>query len=325
MKKFRIIALFIVISLIIVPFTSVAADITEEQYEALKQYILPEDLPQEEEEADAEAEVTAEPNMSMSAVNFLPSHIYTALGDSISCGQGGEVESGRYWVPFKWVNWSNDIGHVDMLKKNEFKVGPVWNPVNLNLDLSESGLDSAGLLASLVDMSDPMNPIPQPKMLAVAAADDITISIGGNDLLKVLKDRYEADPNFFAKLNFRGKIALTSELMKVTKNFGINWLKTMTAIRLSNEDANIYVNTLYNPFGMRDPLCYFAEPFIQLINASIRTYAELYNYTVIDVNKAFYRQTEFVHPLNPVLPYPLHPTPAGYETIYAMHQAVMFP
>lgn len=302
MKKFSIIALFIVLSLIIVPFTSVAAEITPEQYDELQQYILPEDLPL------VDAEVESEVNTA--AVNILPSHIYTALGDSISCGQGGEVESGRYrqFVFFgPWIYWSNDIGHVDMLKKNEFKVGPIWNPVNLNLDLSESGLDSAGLLASLVDLTDPMNPIPQPKMLSVVAADDITISIGGNDLLKVLKDRYAADPNFFAKLNFRGKIALTSELMIVTKNFGINWLKTMTAIRLANEDTNIYVNTLYNPFGLRDPLCYFAEPFIQLINASIRTYAELYNYTVIDVNKAFYRQPTFVHPLSPVLPYPLHP------------------
>lgn len=255
MKKFRILAFFVILTLIIVPFTSSA-------------------LPQ--------------------------LHVYTALGDSIAYGTGG---SDGYF--------NDNYGYVDMLIERNFLIG-------LNFDLSDNGYTSAGLLAALTDTSHPAY---TDTRNAVGYADDITISIGGNDLLQIFIPLYEADPDFLSHLTFRQRLVITTQLMTNTRNFGPNWKNIISNIRLLNTDANIYVNTLYNPFSTSDPLFYFADPFIQSINRAIKTNASTYNYEVADVYTAFKGVDNMVYDIDGAVP--LHPTNEGYEVIYDLHNALI--
>lgn len=253
MKKFRIIAIFVVLAMLTFAFSSSAVSIT---------------------------------------VN------YTALGDSIAVGAGGND-----------LLLNNEYGYVDRLIERDSLAGP---------DLSQNGLTSAGLLANLTDPSD-SDYIPTLSALSEAAV--VTVSIGGNDLLQVFAPLYNNDPDFLNNLTYWQRHTISLQLMLNTRSFGPNWRNIIKNIRLQNDEADVYVNTLYNPFSIRDPLFYFADPFIRTINASIWAYAGIYDYEVVDVYTAFRGKDGMVHDIDGDVP--LHPTNDGYEVIYDLHKALM--
>ncbi len=262
MKKFRIIAFFVILTLVIVPLASpVAAFFVEPA---------------------------------------LP--VYTALGDSIAVGAGGDDGYGH-----------DNYGYVDRLIIRDFPI-----PTNISWDLSVNGMTSGDLLANLTDSSDSDYDMTRQW---VGWADDITVSIGGNDLLQVFMPLYNDDPDFLDNLTYRQRHLISMQLVNNARNFGPNWKNIMKNIRLLNDEADVYVNTLYNPFSTSDPLFYFADPFIRTINYSIWRYADAYDYEVADVYTAFCGSDGMVHDMDGTVP--LHPTNDGYEVIYDLVKALM--
>lgn len=236
--------------------------------------------------------------------------VYTALGDSIAFGIGG----------------SEYIGYVDLLNDHLEKV---YGESTL-LDMSWPGLTSGQLRTALfAASSDPDSELYQ----AVAAADIISISIGGNDFLQVVAGLNPDDPDIADQL-----LALVPTLQNMVIQFGVNWMGTVEqpgivplVHAMNQKNARIYVNTLYNPLKW-NPELQFADAIFQGtvmgdipvpgINTIIRDGSEAFVYQVVDVYSKFsgFNNGEkmFVHTvysLDPEVGY-LHPTDKGYKFIY---------
>lgn len=101
----------------------------------------------------------------------------------------------------------------------------------------------------------------------------ITISIGGNNLIKGLLDNYtELD----------GRL-----LNKGVEDFRNDWPQLLYFIRTSiGSKANIYIMTLYNPFDIDDPNYSIAEYYIYNLNKIISSdlWIHCFDYKVIDTH-----------------------------------------
>ena len=266
--------------------------------------------------------------------------IYTALGDSIAYGTGA----------------TDGIGYTDMLNTHfERKYG-----TGTYINLSADGVTSSELLGALLHPTDIYG-----VQSAVYAADIITISIGGNDLLgpfveamgdvifafylipdngwfaidyeALLSDlaEWEMDPSTQPQFN-QMLYDLAIDLPGYVADFAINWGQIIHKVRLLNPDADIYVNTVYNPLKFSPILNQFADPAIQGLNLPIWGYAATYDYKVVDVYSKFalynnpkklaegdlstlaqFSDPEYNGPV------PFHPTDMGYKFIFNMHKELM--
>lgn len=281
--------------------------------------------------------------------------VYTALGDSIAFGTGA---TGQY-------------GYTDMFNDHLTRT----RGAGQYFELSKDGVTSTLLLESLDNLQ---------VQAAVAAADVITISIGGNDLLglfligfgQLIKDNYsiqyppfvnidklmmdladwQADPFNLDYLHFNQLlIGLDDQFTTAVDGFEDNWPAIIEEVRAinktSDKNADIYVNTVYNPF-INVPILHKAvDEHIQRLNAAIEENAEDNNYKVVDVYQAFEdyynpqkpelgdlsNLAQFVQPIivsgqvvsykfdsdTDVVPVPLHPTNRGYKIIFNMLKGSM--
>jgi len=267
---------------------------------------------------------------------------YVALGDSIAFGTGG----------------TGGIGYTDLLNEHfsrKFGEGEYLN-------LSADGIRSKDLMFSLLDSNDTYG-----VQTEVQHADIITISIGGNDLLgpfleelqiviqkhyiislegtgliinypELLKDFEEWGQNPTKHIHFTEMMGkLSGKFPDIILSFQNNWRITIETIKTINPDAEIIVNTVYNPFKFSEPLEAFSKGPIMAINTSITGMSEFYGYQVVDV------YTKFESYNNPqklavgdfsTLPMyfedpdyqgevPLHPTDMGYRFIVNMHKGLI--
>jgi lysophospholipase L1-like esterase len=193
-------------------------------------------------------------------------------------------------------------------------------------DLGVSGMTSGGLLGALV--------YDYTYQAAVADADVITVSIGGNDLLGpvlgflAVNPQY-ANPAYLAILSAEQRMALAIQVNALLEPgvmaFVYNWPTTIGAIRGLNPGASIYVNTLYNPFTRGDGLFEMVDPYVQGINSMIAAGAPGAGYTVVDVYAKFAAYADPSEPLVHGLASPaaLHPTDEGYRVIFNLHKSLM--
>lgn len=273
---------------------------------------------------------------------------YTRLGDSIAVGLGA----------------TNSIGYTCMFnaKLNQIYGKGVYN---YGLDFAESGRTSGQLLDKIQ-----LPTVAQ----GIAASDFITISIGANDLLNPFMEEFssliftyyfdystggidfdqlmmdlagwQANPYDPAYTHFNLFLAgLAVPFSAAVETFGKeNWPAIIGGVRTINDNggkyADIYVNTVYNPF-VNIPILHDAiDPFIQGLNYAIEGYAGSVDYKVVDVYSAFeaygnpkklavgdlsnlvqYLISQPTDP--PIVPLPLHPTDLGYKFIFNMHKGLM--
>ena len=218
---------------------------------------------------------------------------YVALGDSIPSGYGLQ-ESEKAFPEF-------------LAESNAYALE----------NLAEEGITSATLLTKLAD----------PEVVAkVAAADVITLTVGGNDLLdglyNFLLGKYNADKEEEEQLEkaelqeklLNGDSALlafaigvlpefaeSDEVTASLTQFTQNLVKIVGTIKTANPDVAVYVTSQYNPYSylaadqadnplLGASLKAVAEAFESGVAAlnSVITYSSLeLKYTVVDVYTAF--------------------------------------
>ncbi|SCZ78785.1 Ig-like domain-containing protein [Acidaminobacter hydrogenoformans] len=156
---------------------------------------------------------------------------------------------------------------------------------------------------------------------AVDAADVITISIGGNNLMQSCKTWLGYD-------FFNPDI---EEANQGYADFVSQYDDIMRELRLLNEDATVIVMTLYNPYNTADTYMhnlvdgYYFKSDGSGMNDLILEYADDFNYQVADAFTAFdaysngqMGEVTFMYPAswlrNP------HPTQFGQNMLFNLHQ-----
>jgi len=213
---------------------------------------------------------------------------YSALGDSIAEG----------------LSATENHGYTYLLDR--YYTG-LYKTVDYN-NFAESG-DTSGDLLNKLKTADKV-------IEAVKKADVITISIGGNDILRGVDGLVQG--NFFG---FDDRI----------KTFSENWESINATIKGLNSKAEIYVMDLYNPINIGDyyhgvqcdqEKWQIIENHIRDLNGIIttNTLQKKYKYKVANIYLAFQQYsrqgkvlTNFEKNLDP------HPTDVGHELIFEQH------
>ncbi|MEI5907301.1 GDSL-type esterase/lipase family protein [Bacillus spongiae] len=141
--------------------------------------------------------------------NFFPRELkVVSIGDSLTQGIGDSTNSGGY-IP----HLTQSFNSLKEIKSTEF------------INLGKKGLKTSGLLKQLEDSS---------VREEIEMADIVMITIGGNDLMSVIK---------------RNFTSLTLELFSTESSLYQERLTTvLTKIRHINQDAGIVLIGIYNPF-----------------------------------------------------------------------------
>jgi len=222
------------------------------------------------------------PDMSGEAGDKSP--IYTALGDSIAYGYGIDPEKSYVAMLYNYLK---------ALPGNE----------NMKLyNFSEIGADSSTLLKK-VQNDDTAREM-------ISGSDVITISVGGNNLLRPVIDlvcrAFDVEPGEYDRIGTdlmlamllnpeRDKIIerlmepenIPAALSDGVKRFREDWQLISAEIRALAPNARVYVITLYNPFPKNpvDNLYMTFDGFVQEINAIIGSPDS--NYKVVDIYPLF--------------------------------------
>lgn len=226
------------------------------------------------------------------------------IGDSISTGYGLEG------YPSTTVK---NYGNILAIDKN-------LTVTNLAVD----GASSADLATSLAGASDTLKNF-----------DTIIVSIGGNDILGLLitdmktalsvpADATGAELQAAIATNENAKTLIAALIKKpevamkyitAATTYGANLTSIITTIRTANPTAELYFQTIYNPFdgvtGFED-LSTIAETLLTPINTAITSNATTGNYTVIDVYTAFKGNALA---LTNITAMDIHPNAKGHEII----------
>lgn len=220
--------------------------------------------------------------------------VYTALGDSIAYGTGG----------------TEGIGYTDLFNDHLIQV----YGEGIFVKFAQDGVTSSDLLGTLLDPMDSYG-----LQADISQSQVITISIGGNDLLKPFMQEFgmiivynyldfetglidfeglmidleawQNDPynpdyaHFGTMLSYLSNDVFPNAIV----NFANNWAQIIGRIRLLSPTATIIVNTGYNPFVNIPMLQAWVDPFVQAINAIImnETLVQLTDYKLVDVYTAF--------------------------------------
>ncbi len=213
---------------------------------------------------------------------------YVAIGDSISTGYGLDDYN------FETKNVDSFVNLLDKQLNT--------NTINLAVD----GIDSTEFLTMLKTMDNTQKEILQ-------KADIITLTIGGNNILKPLKKAinmiqithnkiitpreiltiiFEKDKDYFE--NFISEV--TSNVLKFTgteQNLfqDGDFFKIIEELRLINNDAQILVQTIYNPYKKLELPTEFnllIETALNSMNTTIKQNATLTEkYMVVDIYTTF--------------------------------------
>ncbi|MDP4142894.1 MAG: GDSL-type esterase/lipase family protein [Bacillota bacterium] len=175
-------------------------------------------------------------------------YYYTALGDSITSESTSYMFNGFSYQLYKYLEKCHD----GVIFKN----------------LAKPSLTSHGLLMQIRKSTAVRN--------SIKKADIITITIGGNNLLKGTVNNY-------------------TNINKEISEAGVNRFKKDWPVILSYirgpiaSHADIYVLTLYNPFLYSDPNYKLADHYIGKINSIIKNpiLVNAYRYKVVDIYDDF--------------------------------------
>jgi len=187
------------------------------------------------------------------------------------------------------------------------------------------GLTSEGLIAALLDSS---------MEILLEECDIIVISIGGNDVMgpffDIAKEALELE---FAASNEELQSAVAVNPDAITKvsaallnnqekfadlsaAFIENLDQIVDCIKTANPNAELYIHTIYNPFGGVpgfEMLSLGTDVVIKPMNSAITKNAGSNGYKVADINKAFKEKgPEYTN----ITSLDIHPNAAGHELIF---------
>lgn len=197
--------------------------------------------------------------------------LYVALGDSLTAGYG--VAS-----PFSFPNI-----YANYLRRHD------KNLCVLNLGIN--GLTTKGLLQLLKS-----NPYVRQ---SVANAALITLTIGSNDLLRLLMNSQQ-------RFNTAQLPLILANLSKTLELIGHE-------IRTLNPKATVKVATLYNPLTATSPYAQYyglVQEIITRANAIIITWARCFGVVVIDLEREFRGKEGLLNGQDQA-----HPNAEGYQVI----------
>ncbi|MHB1484487.1 MAG: GDSL-type esterase/lipase family protein [Saccharofermentanales bacterium] len=187
---------------------------------------------------------------------------YVSLGDSIATGTTTPITAPTTPYTDQFQNYLAAQNPGDTIVRNEFET---------------DGYRTNDLLDDLLnDLA---------VRTAIARADYITVSIGGNNLMQACKDSSLAGYNFYDP-----DMAI---LAQGYSDFVAQWELVMGEIRALNQDAVVITMTLYNPYNATDnPMhnlvdSYFFKFDGTGINDIINNAAVEFNYRVADAYTAF--------------------------------------
>jgi len=223
--------------------------------------------------------------------------VYTAVGDSIAVGTGATDASHGYVGLF--------ASHLAQGHRTTTLNRACYNGMTSGLLLGHLTIPAAPHYADF--------------NAAVAGADIITVSIGGNDLLQTVAG---ITPAYLLNLSDGDRAlllgALSAQLNTHIAEFTANWPAIVTRMRYLNPTAKVFVNTVYNPFKAGDGLYELVDPYIRGINGVIVAGAATGDYKIVDVYAKF---SDYGNPRKLLVwgldgAVPLHPTDRGYKLIY---------
>ncbi|NTW72927.1 MAG: hypothetical protein HGA49_11895, partial [Eubacteriaceae bacterium] len=246
---------------------------------------------------------------------------YVSLGDSVSFGMNAE----------------DDHGYTAMLK--DYLDGQInITGTTQYYNLSEPGATTADLYKVVMKNQ---------KILKDARI--ITINIGGNNLIKPIMSRVselyghpknlnkaiKAKPKLLASYilqlsdpNSKESSTLSSSLIAGVANFVLYWPAIMNQIKTNAPDAEIYVNTVYNPVTKDQPIYALLDTCIQTINRTIKLSSWSYNdrrfvqnFRVVDIYSEFESNTKTFLDFNiskkaSKVNVDLHPNDSGHDKIF---------
>ena len=195
--------------------------------------------------------------------------VYTALGDSITAGYG---------VPSKF---SFPALYADFLRRK----CPALRLLNLGIN----GLTTKGLLTLLQSN--------QKLRLEVSRASLITLTIGSNDLLQLIKKGQPINP---------------AQLPLLLNSFGCTFSQIGEEIRCLNSSAAVKVATLYNPLPAGPYHCYSgaAQEILNQVNCIIVVWANRFRAEIIDLDRVIRGKEQLLIGLDYA-----HPNAAGHQAI----------
>ena len=268
--------------------------------------------------------------LPMAALAADPSSSYLALGDSITTGYAPSAEDGT-------------AQKVDHPFAEQVAQAGDYALTNLAAD----GETTTTLLAKLQDSQ---------LLAAVADADLITLTIGGNDLMNALydylaaaynqadfgaddaKDKLmNADPTFlaFAAEKLAGFVQSTQAAAALSA-FTQNLTAIAAAIRGANPDVALLVTTQYNPYSflaqseaggqLAQTIAAAFDTGVKALNAVVTGTAEKTGaFTVVDVYTAFEEAVQAgTNPCNPsISSLDFHPNQAGHSLIVNVIEAIL--
>ena len=208
---------------------------------------------------------------------------YVALGDSIAAGYGLADDENNYV----------DLIGEDLGARTTNLAVSGMTSIELMEMLSSGEYDDVISQADVITISIGSNDLLQPFINRVIKAFGIE-DVGdiNNTVISELKRKYKDDPftliPVIAELN--SQIVNNEELYAICKNFEINiFPQIITLIKEKNENAQIIVNNIYNPYynvsiyGIYD-LGKIADSYIGRINMA---FIDSINYNCIDIYDVF--------------------------------------
>ena len=241
----------------------------------------------------------------------------TALGDSIAYGSNAEKGFGY-----------TDLFYTSIKERKNLDTAELAN-------LGKPGRNSSELLRNIRTNKNTID--------SLLKADVITISIGGNNLLRPVKaalaEEYQLDgkaagferelTRLLLKKENRDKLktVIASAVPGMdtgVKQFRKDWPKIIGLIRELAPEAEIYVMTVYNPLMEADPYFKTVNKRIQNLNKVILDGPE--SYQVVDIYSAFgqYQGKDPLTNFNMMTgSFDIHPTKKGYEVIYQGHMTYL--
>lgn len=185
---------------------------------------------------------------------------YVALGDSIAYGYGLDNPDEESYV-----------GKISRYLEGKYDYV-------LTANLGCNGQKSEELLDIL---KNPGNENYRKYRASIQYADIITLSIGSNDLLKLIE----------LKLNIEEMIEKGDEkYQRACQQFAVNFPEIIRAIHEINPNVEIYANNIYNPakgIPFFANVYQVAEYYIDMIN---KAFPQNDTYHLIDIKKAFDKQ-----------------------------------
>ena len=186
---------------------------------------------------------------------------YVALGDEIS------IESDDDY----------DVEYVSLIKDFLYAL-------NDNLDysnLSKEGITSSELLSIIDDNKD-----------KIRDSDLITISIGGNNILNAILGNLNIDETILQNCDeekfdsiiseYLNSEEIKTEILNEVNKFSKDFPNIIKKIKKLAPEAEIYVNTVYNPINKKCNIYDFFDTQINLINDLIVKNNSNYDYKIVD-------------------------------------------